>query len=80
MFSYTGMILLISLLSSDMNISPDPATVNLNKILLNTFPFCNCNELTMPSVYNSCDYNKEHDDCKYHALKKMLLYFAFKYQ
>ena len=72
MFSYTGMILLISLLSSDMNISPDPATVNLNKILLNTFPFCNFNELTMPSVYNSSDHNKEHDDWKYHARKKML--------
>ena len=55
-----------------MNISPDPATVNLNKILLNTFPFCDFDELTMPTVYNSSDHNKEHDDWKYHARKKML--------
>ena len=45
-------------------VNQDLTTVNNNSIPLNTFPFDNCGEPTMPSESNGSDYYKAHDNSK----------------
>ena len=67
---YDSFFRFILLLSGDINFKPVPTTVTNNIILLNTLPFHNCGEPTMPSECNSLSCYKAHDNYKLKIFKK----------
>ena len=76
LYKYDWFFKLILMPSNNINIKPDPTTQNNNnKIPLNTLPFYNCHELTMPSKCDSSYYNKEHENSKWNIFKKRVCIF-----
>ena len=73
--------LFILLFSGDINVSPGPTTITNNGIHLNTLPFHNCGEPTIPSECNSFGCYKAHDNSKWkNFFEKGLAYFTSEYQ
>ena len=67
---YDSFFRFILLPLGDINVNPGPTTVNNNKVPLDALSFHNCDEPFIPSICDSSDYNKEHDNSKWNILKK----------
>ena len=67
---YDSFFRFILLLSGNVNVNPGPTTVTNNSIPLNTLPFHNHGEPTMPSECNSLGRYKAHDNSKWKIFKK----------
>ena len=67
---FDSFLLFILLFSGDINVNPGPTTVTNNSIPLNTLPFHNCGEPTMPSECYSLGCYKAHDNSKWKIFLK----------
>ena len=71
---YDSFFRFILLLSGDINVNLGPTAVTNNSIPLNTLPFHNCGEPTMPPECNSLGCYKVHDNSKWKISKKQGLH------